>query len=104
MLFKSPIIGTQHLLLSILRDENSVSCSVLNKYGILYENVKDEYEAMREEQINPRAEFPGGQEEERSRTKIELLNQLVPQNGASAGIEIHNKGHPQEHIVRVGHD
>jgi ATP-dependent Clp protease ATP-binding subunit ClpC len=62
--FKSPIIGTQHLLLSILRDENSVSCSVLNKYGILYENVKDEYEAMREEQINPRAEFPGGQEEE----------------------------------------
>ena len=62
--FKSPIIGTQHLLLSILRDENSVSCSILNKYGILYENVKDEYEAMREEQINPRAEFPGGQEEE----------------------------------------
>jgi ATP-dependent Clp protease ATP-binding subunit ClpC len=62
--FKSPIIGTQHLLLSILRDENSVSCSVLNKYGILYENIKDEYEAMREEQINPRAEFPGGQEEE----------------------------------------
>ncbi len=62
--FKSPIIGTQHLLLSILRDENSVSCSVLNKYGILYENVKDEYEAMREEQINPRAEFPGGQDEE----------------------------------------
>ena len=62
--FKSPIIGTQHLLLSILRDENSVSCSILNKYGILYENVKDEYEAMREEQINPQAEFPGGQEEE----------------------------------------
>jgi ATP-dependent Clp protease ATP-binding subunit ClpC len=37
---------------------------VLNKYGAIYENVKDELEAMIDEQITPRAEFPGGQEEE----------------------------------------
>jgi len=63
-LYKSPMIGTEHLLLSILKDENSVACRVLNKYGVIYENVKDELEAMLDENTTPRAEFPGGQEEE----------------------------------------
>lgn len=63
-LYKSPVIGTEHLLLSILKDEDSFACRVLNKYGIIYENVKDELEAMIEENTTPRAEFPGGQEEE----------------------------------------
>ncbi len=63
-LYKSPMIGTEHLLLSILKDENSVACRILNKYGVIYENVKDELEAMIDETTSPRAEFPGGQEEE----------------------------------------
>ncbi|MFM7661944.1 MAG: ATP-dependent Clp protease ATP-binding subunit [Bacteroidota bacterium] len=65
---KSPIIGTEHLLLSILREDNSVASSILNKYGLLYDNVKDEYEAIREENIIPRSEFPGGQEEDEGET------------------------------------
>ncbi|MBM3451574.1 MAG: ATP-dependent Clp protease ATP-binding subunit [Bacteroidetes bacterium] len=65
---KSPIIGTEHLLLSILREDNSVASSILNKYGLLYDNVKDEYEAIREENSIPRSEFPGGQEEEEGET------------------------------------
>lgn len=60
-LFKSPVIGTEHLLLSILKDENNVACRTLNKYGIIYDNVKDEIEAMLEEN-NPSAEFPGSDE------------------------------------------
>jgi ATP-dependent Clp protease ATP-binding subunit ClpC len=63
-LYKSSMIGTEHLLLSILKDENSFACRVLNKYGVIYENAKDELEAMIEENTTPRAEFPGGQEEE----------------------------------------
>ena len=65
--FKSPIIGTEHLLLTILRNEDSVACQVLNKYGVMYENARDEYEVMLEERKQPRAEFPsnsGGEEEE----------------------------------------
>jgi ATP-dependent Clp protease ATP-binding subunit ClpC len=65
-LYKSPMIGTEHLLLSILKDEDSFACRVLNKYGVIYENVKDELEAMIDENKSPRAEFPGGQEEESS--------------------------------------
>ncbi|RYM30800.1 ATP-dependent Clp protease ATP-binding subunit [Brumimicrobium glaciale] len=57
-LFKSPVIGTEHLLLSILKDENNVACRTLNRYGVIYDNIKDEIEAMLEEN-NPRAEFPG---------------------------------------------
>jgi ATP-dependent Clp protease ATP-binding subunit ClpC len=65
--FKSPIIGTEHLLLTILRNEDSVACQVLNKYGVMYENARDEYEVMLEERTQPKAEFPsnsGGNEEE----------------------------------------
>jgi ATP-dependent Clp protease ATP-binding subunit ClpC len=63
-LFRSPIIGTEHLLLSILKEEDSVACRVLNKYGVIYENVKDELETMKDEKTLPRAEFPGGAEED----------------------------------------
>ena len=62
--FKSAVIGTEHLLLTILRHEDSAACKVLNKYGVIYDNAKDEYEAMIEEQRTPRAEFPGGNDEE----------------------------------------
>lgn len=68
-LFKSTMIGTEHLLLSILKAEDSVACRVLNKYGVIYDNVKDELETMMTEhndEINPapRAEFPGSGEDE----------------------------------------
>lgn len=64
--FKSPIIGTEHMLLTILKHENAPACQVLNKYGIMYENAKDEYEAFMEERQLPRAEFPGNSEEDES--------------------------------------
>ncbi len=62
--FKSQLIGTEHLLLSILKNEDSSACAVLNKYGIIYDNVKEELENMTEENHLPKAEFPGSQDEE----------------------------------------
>ena len=64
-LMKSETIGTQHLLLSILKDENSVACRTLNKYGVIYDNAKEELENMLEKDNNaPRAEFPGSSDDE----------------------------------------
>lgn len=64
-LFKSKVIGTEHLLLSILKNEDSTACAILNKYGVIYENAKDEFENMMEEQQQtPRAEFPGSSDDE----------------------------------------
>lgn len=63
-LFKSSMIGTEHLLLSILKEEDSVACRILNKYGVIYENAKDELDAIMDDRQSPRAEFPSGPEEE----------------------------------------
>jgi ATP-dependent Clp protease ATP-binding subunit ClpC len=63
-LFKAQVIGTEHILLTILKHEDCAACKILNKYGILYENTKDEYETMIDEKKTPRAEFPGSNDED----------------------------------------
>jgi ATP-dependent Clp protease ATP-binding subunit ClpC len=45
-LFKSDLIGTEHLLLSILKDEDNIATLTLHKFGINYETVKEELENM----------------------------------------------------------
>jgi len=40
-LFKSELIGTEHLLLSILRDEDNIATQVLHKYHVAYDAIKD---------------------------------------------------------------
>jgi ATP-dependent Clp protease ATP-binding subunit ClpC len=62
-LFKSPMIGTEHLLLSILKEPDSVACRILNKYGVIHENAKDELEAILDDNIRSKADFPGQEEE-----------------------------------------
>lgn len=62
--FKQNIIGTEHLLLTILRYEDAVACQVLNKYGVMYANAREEYELMLQDKQQPRAEFPGSGQEE----------------------------------------
>lgn len=54
-LFKSQIIGTEHLLLSILKDNDSVATKALNKFNINYDLVKQEIELLN---ADPKAEFP----------------------------------------------
>lgn len=56
-LLKSPLIGTEHLLLSMLKDEDSVVCRVLNRYGVNYNTVHEELENMIDENKLPRADM-----------------------------------------------
>ncbi|MCE3294792.1 MAG: ATPase domain protein [Crocinitomicaceae bacterium] len=63
-LFKSAVIGTEHLLLSILKNEDSTACAILNKYGVIYDNAKEELESMLDENQSPRAEFPSSSDDE----------------------------------------
>ncbi len=46
-IFKSALIGTEHLLLSILRDEDNLATQILEKFDINYDIVKEmlEYQA-----------------------------------------------------------
>ena len=59
-LFKSTLIGTEHLLLSILKDDDNVVAKVLESFNVEYETVKDEMDMVEDEiDKEPRAEFPG---------------------------------------------
>jgi ATP-dependent Clp protease ATP-binding subunit ClpC len=41
-LFKSQVIGTEHLLLSILREDDNLASQILHQFNITYESVKNE--------------------------------------------------------------
>ncbi len=51
-IFKSQLIGTEHLLLSILRDEDNLATQILDKYEVAYDVVKELLEYQTE---NPMA-------------------------------------------------
>ena len=40
-IFKAEVIGTEHLLLSILRDEDNISSQILSKFSVNYESARD---------------------------------------------------------------
>lgn len=59
--FKSGTIGTEHLLLSILKDEDNVATKSLNVFNISYDVAKEEFENILNEEtgrtdLNPRAD------------------------------------------------
>ncbi len=47
---RSDEIGTEHLLLSILKDKENIACKVLNKYDVDYDIYKNELNYVRKEQ------------------------------------------------------
>ena len=64
-LFKSNMIGTEHLLLSILKEENNLAAKILNDFKINYDLIKDELEHLMEEGYNaPKSELPGPTDDE----------------------------------------
>jgi ATP-dependent Clp protease ATP-binding subunit ClpC len=69
--FKSELIGTEHLLLSILKDEDNIATKSLNKLGANYENVKGELQSIMSDnplsnnkQDEIKNEFPHGSDED----------------------------------------
>jgi len=59
--FKSSIIGTEHLLLSILKDENNLATQTLGEYHVDYQVAHEELEMiLSEKSRTPKADFPGG--------------------------------------------
>ncbi len=41
-LYKSDVIGTEHLLLSLLRDEDNIAAQILNQFSVTYDAVRAE--------------------------------------------------------------
>ncbi len=47
-LFKSNMIGTEHLLLSILKEDNNIASSILKEFKLDYDLIKDELDIIQE--------------------------------------------------------
>jgi ATP-dependent Clp protease ATP-binding subunit ClpC len=54
-IFKSQLIGTEHLLLSILRDEDNIATQILSKFDINYDTIKEMLENQADAGRVPRA-------------------------------------------------
>lgn len=55
-IFKSQLIGTEHLLLSILRDEDNIATQILNKFDTNYDSVKEMLEFQTDSSPRSKAE------------------------------------------------
>jgi len=69
-LFNSDLIGTEHLLLAILKDENNLVTKKLESLGVNYSNIKEELATILKEKkddpayFDPKSELPGETEDE----------------------------------------
>ncbi len=45
-IYKSDIIGTEHILLSLLRDEDNIATQILHQFNVTYENTRSELNNM----------------------------------------------------------
>ncbi|SEN71914.1 ATP-dependent Clp protease ATP-binding subunit ClpC [bacterium A37T11] len=64
-IFKSDVIGTEHLLLSILRDEDNIASQILQQYNINYDVFKAEVEQNKSEVTDQAAGSTAGDDDYR---------------------------------------
>ena len=67
-LFNSPVIETEHLLLAILKDEDSVGSRILKRFDVDYRAAKEKYEIMNNDGTSPRSEMPGASDDDPEET------------------------------------
>ncbi len=72
-LYKSDVIGTEHLMLSLLRDEDNIAAQILNQFSVTYDAVRAELDNI----ISGRPTSPpksAQQEKKPERTKTPVLD------------------------------
>lgn len=65
--FKATLVGTEHLLLSILKDQDNVATRSLKSFNVDYQIVRDELENMSgllDQKDLPKSELPGSADDE----------------------------------------
>ena len=45
-IYRSDIIGTEHLLLAILKDEDNIATQIMNQYGVNYDLLREELQIV----------------------------------------------------------
>ncbi|MCH8311615.1 MAG: ATP-dependent Clp protease ATP-binding subunit [Nitrospinae bacterium] len=83
-------IGTEHLLLGLLKEKEGVACLVLNKFGMYFDDVKEKIAEMFKEPTESAREVgktPTLDEFSRDLTKMAIDGKLDPVIGRSKEIE-----------------
>ena len=79
-IFKSDVIGTEHLLLAVLRDDDNLGCQILNRYRINYKLIKEmlEYQLTGQE---PTMERPDTDDDDKAFGSGSYGSQKTDQKG-----------------------
>lgn len=73
-IFKSDVIGTEHLLLSILREDDNLASQILQQFGVTYEVVKEELSNILSGKSSPQQQKTPAAEKKPERTKTPVLD------------------------------
>ncbi|MDF1672898.1 MAG: ATP-dependent Clp protease ATP-binding subunit [Vicingaceae bacterium] len=84
--FKNNVIGTEHLLLSILKGEDNIATNALNALNVNYEAVKEEIMILNvAEDDGPRADFPSTPDDDDDDSKEFMGSSSGGGTGSSKG-------------------
>ncbi|MDP4176246.1 MAG: ATP-dependent Clp protease ATP-binding subunit [Bacteroidota bacterium] len=74
-IYKSDVIGTEHILLSLLRDEDNIATQILHQFNVTYENARAELNNILSSK-NPKdpVSTPPPTEKKTERTKTPVLD------------------------------
>ncbi|MBL0883693.1 MAG: ATP-dependent Clp protease ATP-binding subunit [Chitinophagaceae bacterium] len=87
---KSPLVETEHLMLSILKNKENIATQILNQFDVDYDLFRNELGMVGSTNPNPRAEFSDEGEDEFDEEKRGSGYQQ-PKSGAKAGSNAKSK-------------
>ena len=76
-IYKSDVIGTEHILLSLLRDEDNVATQILNQFNVTYETARSELNNIlsgKSPESHESHKIPPAQGKKSERTKTPVLD------------------------------
>lgn len=74
-IYKSDVIGTEHILLSLLRDEDNVATQILNQFEVTYETARAELNnILSGKSSQSKSAFPPAPSKKVERTKTPVLD------------------------------
>ncbi len=73
-LYKSEVIGTEHLLLSLLRDEDNIAAQILNQFNCTYDGIRAELDNIISGRATPAPKQAAAGEKKHEKTKTPVLD------------------------------
>jgi ATP-dependent Clp protease ATP-binding subunit ClpC len=74
-LYKSDVIGTEHLLLSLLRDDDNIAAQIMHQFDVHYDKVRSELDnIISGKPSTPQPAQPAAQEKKTEKSKTPVLD------------------------------